>query len=65
MANKVTLEQLLTQCLQKNVSARITPVVGRSGAMEFYIHPDGANGDTLDFQVKNNELKPLERAAGG
>jgi len=40
-------------------------VVGKSGKMEFYIHADGADSTTLDFQVTNNELKPLERAAGG
>lgn len=62
---KMTLEQLLTHCILSSVPARLVPVVGKSGKMEFYIHADGANSDTLDFQVTNNELKPLERAAGG
>lgn len=65
MANKTTLEQLLTNCLRSSVPARLVPVMGRDGTMEFYIHPDGADGDTLDFSVKNDELKPLDRAAGG
>ena len=63
--NKTTLEQLLTHCIRSNVPARVVPVVGKSGKMEFYIHADGADSTTLDFQVSNNELKPLERAAGG
>ncbi len=63
--NRMTLEQMLTQCLHKNVPARVQPVLGRDGKVEFYIHPDGADGATLDFQVSNNELKPLDRAAGG
>lgn len=63
--NKMTLEQLLTQCLRNNVPARLVPVMGREGRVEFYVHPDGADGNTLDFQVVNNELTPLQRAAGG
>ena len=62
---KMTLEQLMAHCLSKNTSARLVPVVGRDGGMEFYIHADGADSDTLDFSVKNNEVKPLDRAAGG
>jgi len=63
--NKTTLEQLLTHCIRSNVTARLVPVMGKGGQMEFYIHADGADSTTLDFQVTNNELKPLERAAGG
>lgn len=65
MANKTTLEQMLTNCVRNNVPASLVPVVGRDGGMEFYIHPDGADGVSLDFGVSNNELKPLTRAAGG
>lgn len=63
--NKMTFEQLLAHCLANNVAATLRPVVGRDGTMEFYVHPDGADGETLDFKVKNNEVKPLDRAAGG
>lgn len=65
MANKMTFEQLMAHCLSKSVTARLVPVVGRDGGMEFYIHADGADSDTLDFAVKGSELKPLNRAAGG
>ena len=61
----MTLEQLLTHCIRSSVPAKLVPVVGKSGKMEFYIHADGAASTTPDFQVTNNELKPLERAAGG
>lgn len=63
--NRMTLEQLLAHCITNSVPATLKPVVGRDGTMEFYVHADGADSETLDFSVKNNELKPLERAAGG
>ncbi len=65
MVNKMTFEQLLAHCLSKSVRASIHPVVGRDGSMEFYVHADGADSETLDFSVSNNEVKPLDRAAGG
>lgn len=63
--NRVTLEQLLIDALRKNVTVRLVPVVGRDGGTEFYAHPDGADGETLDFGVKNDTLTALHRAAGG
>ena len=31
----------------------------KDGGIHFLIHPDGHNGETLDFIVTGNELKPL------
>ena len=31
----------------------------KDGGLHFIIHPDGHNGETLDFVVTGNELKPL------
>jgi len=61
----VPLEQFLTNCLARGVSATVTPVMGRSGRVEFYIRPDGVDGDTLDFSVNGDAVEKLERAAGG
>lgn len=65
MAQKMTLEQLLVHCAAKSVPATVKPVMGRDGRVEFYIHADGVDSETLDFSVTNNELRPLDRAAGG
>lgn len=31
----------------------------KNGGLHFIIHPDGHNGETLDFVVRGNELEPL------
>lgn len=51
-----TLEQYFkdNECDHKlRADTAATPV-------RFYIHPEGKNGDTLDFAVKGNSLEPLQ-----
>lgn len=31
----------------------------KNGGLHFIIHPQGHNGETLDFIVRGNELEPL------
>jgi hypothetical protein len=53
-----TLESYLRAAAERNViDFRIRCTPGADGTTGFYIHPDGKDGDTLDFTVTDNELK--------
>jgi hypothetical protein len=56
-----TLEQYLRENYEKGVIDHVIRVtsVGDGGAA-IYIHPQDADGDTLDFAVLDNELLPLQ-----
>lgn len=51
-----TLEQYLRENLEKITIDHILRVIEKDGQITFYIHPMGANGDTLDFVVNGNSL---------
>ena len=58
--NKTTLEQYLRDgCEQFVIDHALRARVNEDGDVVFYIHPNGGNGDTLDFRVEGNGLKPL------
>lgn len=48
----------LEQYLKENAENGIIDHSIRSDGKTFYIHPDGKDGDTLDFEVDGNNLKP-------
>jgi len=52
-----TLGQYLKENFEKGIiDHKIRSMDGES----FYIHPDGHDGDTLDFCVEDNDLKPQD-----
>ena len=59
----------LAQYLKDNQSApghTLRAAYHASGAITFYIHPEGVDGDTLDFMVLGgNSLIPLQIETGG
>lgn len=58
-----TLEVYFWENLEKNVTDhRVRCVRGPNGEVDFIIHPDGVDGDTLDFTVEGNRI---ERVPGG
>jgi len=34
--------------------------VQQNGIITFYIHPDGKDGETLDYEVNGNDLVPMK-----
>jgi hypothetical protein len=53
-----TLEEYFLDNFKNNIidfSLRATPNL--HGGFDFYIHPANVSGDTLDFIVKNNQLR--------
>jgi len=55
-----TLETYLVDAEHKGViDHRLRIQRGRVGEVRFYIHPDGVDGDTLDFEVQGNGLFPV------
>lgn len=65
----MTLQQLLeTTVVSKNKDGneiqvspdfRVAVQGERDGGVHIIVHPHGHNGETLDFVVSGNELKPL------
>lgn len=41
------------------IDHRIRTVKGPNGELDFYIHPDGVDGETLDFTVDGNSLERI------
>jgi hypothetical protein len=55
-----SLEQYFRSDLQRLVlDHRIRAQLDAKGDVVFYIHPDGRDGDTLDFKVVGNTLTQL------
>lgn len=55
-----TLQQYLHENIEKGIidfSIRAEVVLG--GLVKFYIHPEGTDGETLDFLVDENVLLPV------
>lgn len=55
----------LQQYLQGNLDRNVIDHALRAHSMEdgrihFYIHPDGVDGDTLDFIVDGNQITSLD-----
>lgn len=46
-----------------NIDHSIRARVDASGVVSFYIHPSGADGETMDFTVKGNVLTPVIESA--
>jgi hypothetical protein len=57
-------EYLRSENAKAHIDFRIRTIRGPNNELDFYIHPDGADGDTLDFEVRGNELVRLEMGAG-
>ena len=54
-----TLEQYLRESYEAGaIDHAIRCEVREGGQVKFYIHPEGADGDTLDFVVTGNALGP-------
>ena len=52
-----TLEQYLRENSNKGViDHAIRAQINDNGWVSFYIHPHGVDGDTLDFDVNENQL---------
>lgn len=52
-----TLDTYLTENFERGViDHALRANVDDEGALTFYIHPMGVDGDTLDFQVNGNSL---------
>lgn len=54
------LQQYFQENWDRNVidhALRAQPT--EDGRIHFYVHPDGHDGDTLDFIVEGNQLTPL------
>lgn len=55
-----TLETYLKENFEKNISEHSVGVFSaENGEVRFYIHPQGKNGDTLDFIAKGNAMEPV------
>ena len=62
MGKQKTLHQYLKENLEKNViDHSIRAKLEADGAVTFYIHPNGHDGDTLDFEVSRNPENYLKR----
>jgi hypothetical protein len=54
------LEEYLKESIENNnIDHAIRTQIDSDGKVSFYIHPYGADGDTLDFKVEDNQLIPL------
>lgn len=54
-------EAYLKENLRKNViDHSIRANINSNGEITFYVHADGHDSDTLDFQVNGNELIPIK-----
>lgn len=52
-----TFETYLTDAAHAGViDHRLRMQRGKDGKVQFYIHPDGVDGDTRDFEVQGNSL---------
>lgn len=60
-----TLHVYLKENLERNViDHAVRCVKGPNGEIDFYIHPSGVDGDTLDFTVHANELREIPEGLG-
>lgn len=57
--NKKTLQDYFNENYERQAIDHEIRARNIDGKTTFYIHPKGVSGDTLDFQVEGNELKPL------
>lgn len=55
----VTSENKDGQPVEISPDFRVAVQQVKSGGLHFIIHPQGHNGETLDFIVRGNELEPL------
>lgn len=55
-----TLEQYFAENIEKHIIDHKLRTTATSDGLTFYIHPDGYDGDTLDFLVKGNNLTPYQ-----
>lgn len=54
-----TLDRYLTDNWARGVIDHVLRAhVNDKGVLTFYIHPQGVDGDTLDFLVEGNTLRP-------
>lgn len=58
---KTFQQYLADSCHQGAIDFQIRAEVLNSGDVAFYIHPANADGDTLDFVAKDNQLSPNPR----
>ena len=58
----MTFGAFLSDCIDSQTEVRLVPIrVG--GLVRFYAHPQGVDGDTVDYEVRGNSLVPLDFAA--
>ncbi|WP_156154060.1 hypothetical protein [Domibacillus tundrae] len=50
-----TLEKYIKENQERHIHHHVLSV---NGDGSIYIHPQGVDGDTIDFEVKGNELIP-------
>jgi len=63
-----TLEQYFKDCSEKNIidfSLRAEATKQYDTKTRFYIHPEGKDGDTLDFYVLENSLTTIQDMTDG
>lgn len=60
-----TLHVYLQENLDRGViDHSVRCVKGPNGEIDFYIHPTGVDGDTLDFTIHANEISPIPGGHG-
>jgi hypothetical protein len=56
---KKNLETYLRKnCEQNIIDHALRAEVAADGTVSFYVHPQGADGETLDYSVAGNTLTP-------
>lgn len=55
-----TIEEYLRDNYAKGVTDHVIRAQVSDRWVSFYIHPQGVNGDTLDFDVNENQLFPAQ-----
>ncbi|SEQ23340.1 hypothetical protein SAMN05216232_1980 [Virgibacillus subterraneus] len=56
---KPNLQEYLKQNQEKGIFHHVLSATDNSDNVLIYIHPSDADGETLDFEVKENELTQL------
>lgn len=65
VTNPTNLHSYLTDGLRTGViDYRLRVLTNPDGKLDFYIHPDGRDGETGDFEVIGNAVVPLDVGAG-